>query len=72
MTVAHQGFDFLGDVYPNGVVDAFDLIALDWVIANPALANSTFGHLPYKILGDLNGDNTLDVRDRLLLEQMVP
>ena len=72
VTVAHQGFDFLGDVYPNGVVDAFDLIALDWVIANPALANSTFGHLPYKILGDLNGDNTLDVRDRLLLEQMVP
>ena len=71
-TIAHQGFDFLGDVYPNGVVDAFDLVAFDWVVANPALAAATFGHLPYGILGDINGDNVLDQRDRVLLVQKIP
>ncbi|MFT6039979.1 MAG: hypothetical protein ACI9C2_000134 [Gammaproteobacteria bacterium] len=70
-TIQHQGFDFLGDVYPNGVVDAFDLVAFDWVVANPVLAEATFGKLPYKILGDLNGDNVLDNRDRTLLEQLI-
>ena len=72
VTVNHEGFDFLGDVYPNGVIDAFDLVAFDWIQANEALAADLFGHLPYRILGDLNGDNTLDGLDRALLVNLIP
>ncbi len=71
-TIQHQGFDFRGDVYPNGVVDAFDLVAFDWILANEALAAANFGHLPYKILGDINGDNVLDGLDRALLVNLIP
>ena len=71
-TIRHEGFNFLGDVYPNGVVDDFDLVAFDWIQANEALAASTFGHLPYKILGDINGDNVLDGLDRALLIDLIP
>ena len=72
ITINNLGRDSLGDVYPDGVVDAFDLVAFDWVLANEALAASAFGHLPYKILGDLNGDNVLDGLDRALLVNLIP
>jgi hypothetical protein len=71
-SIRHLGFNFLGDVYPNGVVDAFDLVAFDWIQANEALAASLYGHLPYNILGDMNGDNVLDGLDRALLVALMP
>lgn len=71
-TVEYGAWDFLGDVNTDLKKDQNDLVALSWLIANPVLAEQMFGDLPYKIVGDMNGDNVLDSLDYALLDAIIP
>lgn len=71
-TIQRGALNSLGDANFDGVTNHNDLDALRWLIMNPVLAETLHGNKPYKILGDLNGDNTLDLLDYALLKAMVP
>lgn len=64
--------DLLGDVNMTGKVDAYDVAAHRWLLLNPVLAQTLYGNLPYKELGDMNGDNVFDSLDFAILDALVP
>jgi hypothetical protein len=71
-TINYSALDLLGDVNLNGVVNGIDVIAVRWLLENPVIAEAQYGHLPFKILGDMNDDNVFDSLDHAILSNLVP
>ncbi len=72
-STVHMGpVDLLGDVNMNGVVNAQDVAICRWLIQNAAVAETLYGHLPYKEIGDMNDDNVFDKLDFAILDALIP